>query len=86
MRKSQTHWAQRQVLQEGISGATEKAEGPQKERRPMGLLWREVRSERGQGTGPGSLTDLGDDCDFSGCADRGSYTGKWHGLTHSLER
>lgn len=52
----------------------------------MGLLWREVRSERGQGTGPGSLIDLGDDCDFSGCADRGSYTGKWHGLTHSLER
>ena len=52
----------------------------------MGPLWRELRSEGGQGPGPGSLIDLGDDCDFSGCDDRGSYTGKWHGLTHSLER
>lgn len=51
MRESQTHQAQREVFSSGNSRCKgkERLEVPEKDRRPVGLVWRELRSERGQG-------------------------------------
>lgn len=51
MRKSQTPWAQREYRGNGEEGL----QSQEKERRPVGLLWGKLRSERGQGQSPGIL-------------------------------
>lgn len=82
MRKSQTPWAQREYQGQWRRRLAE----PRERKAACGAALGQAKVRERTGAVPGDLADLQDDCDFSGVANGGSYTGEWCGLTHNLER